>query len=325
MSFKSNLEKVTPCNMFAKSNFAKFYKGVQRSLESYPNLLDHLNSELKMSIISSTDIIELLSGDISNIVILHSMKSALQKTARYAAEFALSQPKSAYDVSTILWNPIVEGALDALADCQPSKPKLLPRSKPGHTSGSQAKKVTTSPSKNPKSVATRPETPKFEGPKDVPKVYRELSNHLGASGVVFRQAHIPCKVPKCEPCRSLARSVALTPCEGHLPCLKSGWFPHVGKGLWRFYQQKHQAGELFTFREKDIPGTILPLCQYMRRNMTAEAQSSASSMVTDDDSQSTYAPSEAGSIQTVSEWHLDYDDACQNPSSPKRTASEITQ
>lgn len=256
---------VTPFHDHAKFDFALLLKGITRSLEDSPQLLTHFNNMLKMDPECLTEIKQHKdSGQNFIYVNLHLLKPALKSTSRYANELALSQHID-IRISTILWNPIVEGALDAIVMNYSSMPILLPRIEPGHTYGSPAMDVMTTHPQNPKMVPTRPEILPIMDPKDVPELYRELSIYLATRDVVFKQRHVTCRVPYCAPCKSLARQLALTPCVGHLPCLTYGWFPHVTKSLWLLHQQKLKAGIPFIVHKRGIPGSLPSLCQYLKK------------------------------------------------------------
>lgn len=57
--------------------------------------------------------------------------------------------------------------------------------------------------------------------------------------------HIVCTKEDCMFCRSAFRRIHLTKCDGHKSCDRSGWFPHIGKTLWKLVQRNHQDSREF--------------------------------------------------------------------------------
>lgn len=77
-------------------------------------------------------------------------------------------------------------------------------------------------------------------------IYDDLTEYRRTTEVLYHaDRYITCSEPRCAMCDKMFRRVLLSPCVGHEPCVKSGWFPHVGVRLWaKIYKTHHDAGTL---------------------------------------------------------------------------------
>lgn len=91
------------------------------------------------------------------------------------------------------------------------------------------------------------------------KVYSDLQTVLCEKKHVFESnPHVTCSDTFCTYCRSMFYNIALTKCVGHKKCVPSGWFPHIGGGLWRSQKKHHKENAVFYPMDRDDKVNELP-------------------------------------------------------------------
>jgi len=193
--------------------------------------------------VSSLDLQILASGSIPSNIISNCIASALQKAAAEADTLSLPI------VSAQIWNPLTAVLLqDSITKPQSEKSKTA-NPKP-------LLKEKTSSKKTSDNVSTDIST------DDVSRIRKALQCTQPASGIYnnIYHSHISCVKPDCKFCYDLYRQINITKCIGHKPCHNSGYYPHVGKTLWKMIKGRHNRGDKCDIKEtKCKPGQILAL------------------------------------------------------------------
>lgn len=73
---------------------------------------------------------------------------------------------------------------------------------------------------------------------------------------------VKCEESKCAFCHAMFKHVTLTKCSEFRsqhrsgPCTTSGWFPHVGPGLWGKIKKAHSRGDSYTVPDTPVEGSL---------------------------------------------------------------------
>lgn len=192
--------------------------------------------------VSSLDLQILASGQIPSNIISNCIASALQRAADKAN--ALSLPI----VSAQIWNPLTAILLhDSI-----NKPQILTMTK--QDANSKHTKEKASSKKIPDNVSV---TVSNDQSKQIRKA---LKQNVPTSGIYnnFYHSHISCVKSECKFCYDLYHQVNVSRCDGHKPCHETGYFPHVGKTLWKMIKGRHQRGEQCKLKEQKCKTGHLP-------------------------------------------------------------------
>lgn len=80
-------------------------------------------------------------------------------------------------------------------------------------------------------------------------------------------SHIGCSDLKCTICKHLYLSTRLSACYGHLPCLSSGYFPHVDVAMWSRIRLRHREGGHCKGQPVTNASEIISILQYRGRSL----------------------------------------------------------
>lgn len=202
--------------------FKDLLNSVSSVLGLHPELQKHFDRSLRDTL-SSSDLVDLLSGTITTKFIKSSFIHSLQSTATLALEMDARKSDNLRSVADQLWNPLVATLLKHISLATPtlSPPKVAP-----------VKKSSPAPTELPDANAVEEIRRKLRALKDARKLKFDTAAH----------AHVKCKALNCSFCSVLFSTVHITKCIGHKKCSTVGWYPHVGVPLWRLLRAKHDAG-----------------------------------------------------------------------------------
>jgi hypothetical protein len=219
------------------------YKKVERALSAITGenaqILTVFESTFRENV-SSLDIQILMSGIIPPKIISNCIASALQTTAREAKASGL------IDLAAQLWNPLTACLVQQAHTSLPISKSIPDKPSTKSTVKSTAKD---------KAV---PETQVISD--DVAGTIRASLGRNRPSAGFFNNSyhsHINCLKSECSFCENLYKQVNITKCSGHKPCHPCGFYPHVGRTLWKLLKTKHFKSEPCKLQNKPCqPGQI---------------------------------------------------------------------
>jgi len=192
--------------------------------------------------VSSLDLQILASGHIPSNIISNCIASALQKASEEAKILAL------HTEAAQIWNPLTAVLLreSAKSVSIPIKPKLPPsKTKSEHVALVKASDTVS------KDIIS---------PDEIEKIRLALKQNIPTSGLynnVFH-SHISCVIPNCQFCKDLYHQVNISKCTGHKPCHVSGFYPHVGKTLWKMIKGRHDRKDQCKLKDQNCKKGKLP-------------------------------------------------------------------
>lgn len=194
--------------------------------------------------VSSLDLQILASGIIPSNILSNCLASALQVAADKAN--SLSMPL----VSAQIWNPLTAVLLrDSM---------MTPRSK------IESKPAISKSLTKVKTSAKSTDVSELVSTDQVEKIRTALKHNIPSSGLYnnSHHSHISCVKLKCAFCATMYKQVNITKCIGHKPCHDTGYYPHIGKSLWKMVKGRHNRGEPCKLKVEPIkPGQIPSLNQ----------------------------------------------------------------
>lgn len=214
------------------------YKKVERSISAIIGDKEQILTVFEHSFrdtISGLDMQILASGNIPSKIISTCIANALQAASKEANALGCSS------IAVQLWNPLTACLVQQVAAPTStftlSKPPTL--EKPSST-----KKVVV---KGKSASKDKPVEPEF-----AEKIRCTLKLNKKSSGF-FNNAyhnHVSCVKPDCQFCCNLYQQVNITKCSGHKACHPCGYYPHVGKTLWKILKGRHDKGESCKLKNK---------------------------------------------------------------------------
>lgn len=178
--------------------------------------------------ISSLDMQILASGTIPAKIVSNCMAAALQRAAEEAKTSGLNS------LAAQLWNPLT-ACLVQQVSCQPTSVPNT-KQKPSEKSSTIVKPVVK------EKLVSKADPVDYTAAK---KIRAKLKQHLPTTGYFNNSyhSHISCITPNCQFCCDLYHQVNITKCSGHKQCHPVGYYPHVGKTLWKLLKGKHEKRE----------------------------------------------------------------------------------
>lgn len=200
-------------------------------------ILDVFQHQYRESLVSDS-FETLLTGVIPTAVRTTALTNALQAAADEANDrYSITKESKYLRLAATLWNPIVANlvqSLNILSDA--SRPPDLP---------SKDKSKDQAPVRSPRLRGNATS-------RDIKRIDKEVLHYLEMNPAPYHKTkHIACSAAKCDYCIALFKSINLTKCSGHKPCVPSKWFPHVGPSLWKMLRKSHDKGLSYTAKQKD--------------------------------------------------------------------------
>lgn len=222
------------------------YKKVERAISAITGenaqILTVFESAFRENV-SSLDMQILMSGIIPTKIISNCIASALQTTAQEAAASGLSS------LAAQLWNPLTACLVQQASHTSLSS---IPKSIPDKPSTKLPVKSTA------KDKAVTENTPTISSELSV-TIRAALGRNRPSAGFFNNSyhSHINCLKSECSFCNNLYQQVNITKCSGHKPCHPCGYYPHVGRTLWKLLKPKHMKSEPCKLQNKPCqPGQV---------------------------------------------------------------------
>lgn len=181
---------------------------------------------------------QLLTGVIPTAVRTTALTNALQAAADEAQErYTTTKDAKFLRMAASLWNPITANLVQSLkVFSDVSRAPDLP---------SKDESKSQAPDKKPRLRGSNP-------PRDTARIQQHILHYLEEHPSPYRETkHIACSAAKCDFCIALFKSINLTKCSGHKPCVPSKWFPHVGPPLWKMLKKSHDKNLSYHAKRKE--------------------------------------------------------------------------
>lgn len=185
----------------------------------------------------------LANGLIPKPIVSNCIANALQQASRTANEAGLAQQ------AIQIWNPLTAALLK---DSTPQLPSTS-KNKDKH-SAEKSSFVKNQLKKGPDTVS------KSSTPVDVTRIHNALKQNIPTYGLYSNKfhSHISCVKPNCQFCTDMYLNINISRCEGHPQCHSSGYYPHVGKVLWKMIRGRHDREVQCTLKAKGCKDGELP-------------------------------------------------------------------
>lgn len=204
----------------------------------------HIFESHYRDLIAASDLSCLTSGHLSfsrNIEVI-------QISLDYTCDYIFQNFGHRYDnILSQLYGPLIHTLFSVLRTVNNSKQTTSAVNK----TPSRQSSIRSSTPESSKKVKQKPSkmyVPVTKSQDEINVIHAKLERYLKENPQPYnnpQHKHIVCDKENCTFCRSAFRHIHLTRCEGHESCDKSGWFPHIGKTLWKLIHRNHQDSREF--------------------------------------------------------------------------------
>jgi len=262
------------------TNLSFILASVEKILTQDPHLFSEFQALLRENI-ASLPLAELLSGTITATELTKAISASCEALSlTIITQITPSTEQRYRSYADQIWNPLVSALLNRpSAPLKVKAPTHLPKpiSQPGPSglpNNASQPLMTASLNHEPMDELT------------VQSIQTSVRTYRSENSVLYRNAmHIKCTKPECAFCIAAFTTLNLTRCVDHIPCTKLGWFPHIGKPLWKRLRPSHDRG--LPYRPKKVEpkaGEILsPWTEPVRATTPTQCQLPETQTVTDDD------------------------------------------